>query len=40
MSNITVGFRTNIQDRAVISTVSVLESAFPADVEIGNDVSY
>jgi gamma-carbonic anhydrase len=38
-SKITIGSHTNVQDRAVISTVSSLESGFPSDVEIGSKVT-
>jgi len=34
-----VGGFTNVQDHSVISTVSSLESGFPAKVEIGNYVT-
>lgn len=36
---IKVGHKTNIQDRAVISSVSSLETGFPPDVEIGDEVT-
>lgn len=38
-SNIKIGSKTNIQDRAVINTVSDLETNFPADVDIGDFVT-
>lgn len=33
---IKIGHCTNVQDRAVISTVTKIESGYPADVNIGN----
>jgi carbonic anhydrase/acetyltransferase-like protein (isoleucine patch superfamily) len=38
-SKIKIGSRTNVQDRAVINTVSNLESGYPADVDIGDHVT-
>ena len=34
-----MGFKSNIQDRAVISTVPTTDEAYPADVLIGNHVT-
>jgi carbonic anhydrase/acetyltransferase-like protein (isoleucine patch superfamily) len=39
MAKIKIGWRTNIQDRAVIGTVAQLDSTFPSNVEIGDEVS-
>eukprot|EP00401_Gymnodinium_catenatum_P069483 CAMPEP_0117595946 /NCGR_PEP_ID=MMETSP0784-20121206/74037_1 /TAXON_ID=39447 /ORGANISM="" /LENGTH=159 /DNA_ID=CAMNT_0005398169 /DNA_START=106 /DNA_END=584 /DNA_ORIENTATION=+ len=36
---ITIGNKTNIQDRSVISTVANLDTGFPAKVEIGDEVT-
>lgn len=38
-STISVGHQSNIQDRAVIGTVSNLETGFPSNVEIGDQVT-
>lgn len=38
-SKIKIGVKTNIQDRAVINTVSSLETGFSADVDIGESVT-
>lgn len=38
-NHIEVGSGSNIQDRTVITTVSSLETGFPADVKIGESVS-
>lgn len=38
-SKIKIGSKTNVQDRAVINTVSNLDSGFPADVNIGDNVT-
>lgn len=38
-SKIKIGHNTNVQDRAVISTVSSLENGFSADVDIGDSVT-
>jgi len=38
-NTIRIGTKTNIQDRAVISTVHELDSGFPSTVEIGNNVT-
>ncbi len=38
-NKIKVGRLTNVQDRAVISTVANLNTGFPANVEIGDSVS-
>jgi len=38
-SKIKLGFCSNIQDRAVITCTSELESGYPSDVEIGNYVT-
>lgn len=34
-----IGNFTNVQDRAIISTVSKVDSGFPSDVEIGDKVT-
>ena len=34
-SKVTIGFKSNVQDRCVVSTVPTLDSGFSADVEIG-----
>lgn len=38
-NKIKVGHQTNVQDRAVISTVSNLDSGFPSNVDIGDQVT-
>mmetsp|Transcript_21454 Transcript_21454/g.35913 ORF Transcript_21454/g.35913 Transcript_21454/m.35913 type:complete len:228 (+) Transcript_21454:102-785(+) len=38
-STIKIGHTTNVQDRAVIGTVSALDSGFPSSVEIGDQVT-
>lgn len=38
-NKIKLGFCSNIQDRAVVTCTSELESGFPADVDIGNYVT-
>lgn len=38
-SDVNIGRMTNIQDRAVISTVSSLENGYPSDVTIGSRVT-
>jgi len=38
-NKVTIGHKSNIQDRAVISTVTALESEFPAAVTIGDFVT-
>jgi carbonic anhydrase/acetyltransferase-like protein (isoleucine patch superfamily) len=35
-SKIKIGHMTNVQDRAVVNTVTSLDSGFPSDVEVGN----
>ena len=37
-NRIKIGNSTNVQDRAVIGTVANLESGFPSNVEIGDQV--
>lgn len=38
-NKVKIGAHTNVQDRAVIGTVSSLESGFPAEVSIGDKVT-
>lgn len=38
-NKIKIGNKTNVQDRAVINTVTSLTTGFPADVDIGDDVT-
>jgi hypothetical protein len=37
-NKIKIGRQTNVQDRAVIGTVSNLDSGFPSNVDIGDQV--
>lgn len=38
-NSVKIGAMTNVQDHAVINTVSSLESGFPSKVNIGNQVT-
>jgi carbonic anhydrase/acetyltransferase-like protein (isoleucine patch superfamily) len=38
-NKVKVGFKSNVQDRAVISCTSEVETGFSADVDIGNFVT-
>lgn len=39
-NKVKIGRLTNVQDRAVISTVANLESGYPSNVEIGDMVCF